>query len=58
MNINGISKETGFDRKTVRTYIEKDNWFEKPGLYPANKRKSIPVPSNDRIDRWSEVDRQ
>jgi transposase len=35
MNISEISRKTGFDRKTVKTYVEKDNWSEEPKLNPA-----------------------
>lgn len=58
MNISEISRETGFDRKTVRLYIEKDNWSEEPILNPANKNKSILDPFKETIDKWLEEDKQ
>ncbi len=29
-NISEIARETGHDRKTVRGYLDKDNWNEEP----------------------------
>ena len=56
MNISEISRETGFDRKTVRIYVEKDNWSEEPKLNPANKNKSILDPFKETIDSWLEIE--
>lgn len=58
MNISEISRKTGFDRKTVKTYVEKDNWSEEPKLNPANKNKSILDPFKGTIDSWLEEDKQ
>jgi hypothetical protein len=36
-NISEIAKKTGHDRKTVRGYLDKDNWNEEP---PKVKKKA------------------
>ena len=54
--ISKISFLTGTDRKTVRKYLEKDDFSPKP---PATKgRKSIVAPHADKIGEWLEEDQK
>lgn len=58
MNISQISKETGRDRKTVRMYLEKDDWNE--AIPSAPKDSTFPKLSSFKstIDQWLEEDRK
>jgi len=49
-NITGIAKDSGYDRKTIRKYINRDNWNEKNGE-PLLK-PSILDPYKPEIDQW------
>jgi transposase len=51
-NITQISRETGRDRKTVRMYIEKENWNEEKNK--VEKEPEFPKldPFKADIDRW------
>lgn len=56
--ISAISKQTGFDRKTVRSYIRKDD-FNKD-IPPAENKPSFPKldPYKENIDSWLTEDRK
>lgn len=57
-NITQISQETGRDRKTVRSYLEKEDWNkEKPAV---QKDPAFPKLSSfkDDIDQWLEEDKK
>jgi len=49
--ISAIAKETGYDRKTIRSYIEKENWNIGP---PSTEAASYPKldPYKAEIDLW------
>jgi len=51
-NISQIARETGYDRKTVRRYLEKDDWNKE--LPKINKEASFPKldPYKQEIDTW------
>ena len=53
-SITQISRETGFDRKTVRKYIEKENWNLEGFI---QERPSIIEPYKPLIDQWLENDK-
>jgi len=41
-SISQIARELGYDRKTIRAYIQKDDWNRE---IPNPKKVSIPAPS-------------
>lgn len=53
-NISQIAKETGQDRKTVRKYLEMDDFSPVPPL--PTERKSILDPYKPLIDKWIKED--
>lgn len=58
--ISEISRETQKDRKTIRKYLEKDNWNEGE---PTTKKKGLPSlekldPFKPIIDKWLEQDKK
>ncbi|MCE5330104.1 IS21 family transposase [bacterium] len=57
-NINQISKETGFDRKTVRNFLKKDNFNNSlpPAAYVAGYPKLGPF--KPEIDNWLSDDKK
>jgi len=52
--ITHVALETGFDRKTVRKYVAKENWNEDA---PTTDRPSILDPYKPLIDQWLEKDK-
>lgn len=57
-NISQISQETGHDRKTVRAYLEKEDWNEEKPT--AQKESEFPKldPFKKDIDEWLEEDKK
>lgn len=56
-NISQISRETGFDRKTVRARLEKDDWNkEKPTISHGCSYPSLD-PYKATIDEWLNADK-
>ena len=57
-NISEIAKKTGHDRKTVREYINKDDWNEK--LPKVKKEAAFPKlnPYKQDIDTWLTEDKK
>jgi transposase len=53
-SLTQISRETGFDRKTVRKYIEKENWNLEGFIQES---PSIIEPYKPLIDQWLENDK-
>ena len=58
MNISEIANETTNDRKTVRKYLEQENWCQEPKRVPANKNKSKLDPFKEEINEWLEADKK
>ncbi|GAB1476242.1 IS21 family transposase [Bacillota bacterium] len=58
MNISQIASETNNDRKTVRKYLDQDNWSQEPKKIPANKSRSKLDPFKAEIDGWLEDDKK
>ena len=57
-NISEISKETGHDRKTIRWYIEKDDWnTPKPKVLPVAEFPKLD-PFKADIDEWLTEDKK
>lgn len=56
--ISAISRNTGFDRKTIRSYLKKDD-FNKD-MPPAEDKPSFPKldPFKADIDKWLTEDRK
>ena len=54
-NITLVARETGFDRKTVRKYINRKDWNQKA---PVSDKPSILDPFKPLIDQWLENDKQ
>ena len=54
--ISKISSLTGADRKTIRKYLEKDDFSPEPPV--AKTRESIVTPYIDKITEWLEEDQQ
>ena len=57
-NISQISKITGNDRKTIRKYIEIDDWSPKPEVKKEEYRESKLDPFKSTIDSWLEEDKK
>ena len=56
-NISQVAKATGNDRKTIRKYLEVDDWSPKPeAVKPKKKSKLDPFKST--IDEWLEEDKK
>lgn len=57
-NISEISQETGRDRKTVRMYLEKEDWNE--GIPHIQQESTFPKlsPFKSCIDEWLEEDKK
>lgn len=57
-NISEIARETGYDRKTVRNYINKDDFSTKPP--PPIQKATYPklAPYKSEIDEWLLEDRK
>ncbi len=53
-NVTTIARETGYDRKTVRKYIHRDDWNE---ALVDDSRPSKLDPYKPLIDRWLENDK-
>lgn len=58
MNISEIASEAKNDRKTIRKYLEEDDWSQKPINTPVNKNKSKLDPFKEEIDSWLEDDKK
>lgn len=56
MSISDIAEKTGFDRKTIRKYLEKDDWNEEVRVPQMKASKLDPYKSL--IDEWLEADRR
>lgn len=54
-NVTCVARETGFDRKTVRKYIDKDNWNQETAV---SDKPSKLDPFKPLIDQWLENDKQ
>jgi transposase len=57
-SITEISKETGRDRKTVRTYLEKEDWNEEPSRYVDEVEFPKLDPFKADIDAWLTEDKK
>ena len=57
-NISEIARDTGHDRKTVRGYLDKDNWNEE--LPKVKKEATFPKldPYKQEIDTWLTEDKK
>lgn len=57
-NISQIARELGYDRKTIRTYIQKDDWNQE--IPSPNKENNFPKlePFKATIDEWLEEDKK
>jgi len=53
-SITHVARETGFDRKTVRKYVEKKDWNEDASI---TDKPSILDPYKPLIDQWLENDK-
>ena len=53
-SITHVARETGFDRKTVRKYVEKKDWNEDSSV---PDKPSILDPYKPLIDQWLENDK-
>ncbi|CAM4431565.1 Integrase catalytic domain-containing protein [Paenibacillus alkaliterrae] len=58
MNISQISKETGRDRKTVKMYLEKEDWNEAIPSVPRDSTFPKLSPYKETIDQWLEEDQK
>jgi len=59
MNKSEIARETGIDRKTIRKYINQDDWNMVPRLKAENSGKFPKLePFKADIDSWLEEDRR
>jgi transposase len=56
MSISAIVRKTGFDRKTIRKYLAKDDWNQEVSV-PASKGSKLD-PYKPTIDGWLETDRR
>lgn len=57
-NISEIARETGHDRKTIRSYLEKEDWNqEAPNLVKENDFPKL-EPFKATIDKWLEEDKK
>ncbi len=56
MSITGIAEKTGFDRKTIRKYLQQDDWNQE--LQIAVRKASKLDPYKPTIDEWLETDRR
>ncbi len=56
-NVTEIGRETGFDRKAVNKYLEKENWAEEK-LPVSEVRGSKLDAYKEGIDSWLENDRK
>lgn len=57
-SITEISKETGRDRKTVRSYLEKEDWNEEPSRYLEEVEFPKLDPFKADIDAWLTEDKK
>ncbi len=58
-NISQIARETGFDRKTIRLYINKNDWNKKPVLEQLPKQNCPKLnPYKEIIDEWLLADKK
>ena len=57
-SITAISKETGRDRKTVRAYLEKEDWNEEPSRYLEEVEFPKLDPFKADIDAWLTEDKK
>ncbi|NLE00661.1 MAG: IS21 family transposase [Fibrobacter sp.] len=57
-NVTEISKETGRDRKTIRMYLEKENWNESQTVHPAGMEFPKLEPFKADIDSWLTDDKK
>ena len=56
--ITEISRQTGYDRKTIRMYIKKDDWNEKkPKALPEAQFPKL-TPFKETIDEWLTEDKK
>jgi hypothetical protein len=57
-DISQITREFGHDRKTIRAYIQKDDWNQK--ISSPNKENDFAKlePSKANIDEWLEEDKK
>jgi transposase len=59
MNISEIAKKYGVDRKTVRRYLERDNWNQPPPELPTAHDVCPKLePYKETIDEWLEGDKK
>lgn len=56
-NVSKICKETGFDRKTVNKYLEKDNWMDEKLPVPEVRGSKLDKYKQE-IDSWLEDDKK
>lgn len=57
-NISQIAKETGRDRKTIREYLEKDDWNNEPPAAEPDASYPKLDPYKSDIDSWLTEDRK
>ncbi|MGI6752599.1 MAG: IS21 family transposase [Anaerovoracaceae bacterium] len=57
-NISEISRETGFDRKTIRRYVEQTDWNIEPEAEKKMGRPRKLTPYKEQIDLWLEEDKK
>lgn len=50
-NISQIARETGYDRKTIRYYLDKDDWNNNPPSVKTSKYPKL-EPYKPEIDSW------
>ncbi len=55
-NISQIQKKTGFDRKTIRKFIDKKDWNE-PAVEPLTRESKLDK-FKAKIDQWLESDKE
>lgn len=53
-NISEISRETGYDRKTIRRYVEQTDWNIEPATEKKLGRPTKLTPYKEQIDLWLE----
>jgi len=57
-NISKISRETSFDRKTIRTYLEKEDWNKEKPIASSEATYPKLEPYKKDIDKWLTDDKR
>jgi len=57
-SISEIARETGHDRKTVRAYLEKDDWNKEPPRLKHGSEYPKLEPFKEDIDKWLTEDKK